>query len=348
MKIRFITAVMCVLLLIGDFNLFAQSSPNIILILVDDAGYADFSCYGSNEIKTPNIDHIARKGVKFTQAYVSSPVCSPSSAGLITGRYQQRFGHEFNIPRKPAPGEDLENLGLPLTEITLAKALQEQGYYTGLIGKWHLGDVRKLHPLNHGFNDFFGFLHGSRSYFPKQNSEKQDPILRNFDKAGPQSYLTEAFGNEALAFIERNKKHPFFLYLSFSAVHSPMEVNPEHEQMFSHIADIKRRKLAAMTYILDLEIGKLLKKLDDQELTENTAVFFINDNGGESIVNAASNGILNGIKGTLLGGGIRVPFIIQWPGKLPAGKTFDKPVSSLDIFVTALAIANAKPVTDRV
>jgi arylsulfatase A-like enzyme len=324
----------------------AESRPNIIIILGDDAGYSDFGVYGSNnQIKTPNIDRIARQGVTFKQGYVPASVCSPSRAGLLTGRYQQRFGYEENLPRKPQPGDVEEFMGLPIAEITLARQLKKLGYHTGVIGKWHLGYEEKFHPLNRGFDEFFGFLGGSRSYFPSPDS--RDPIYRNRKKVEGHPYLTDAFGNEAASFVKRNNDRPFFLYVSFNAVHTPMHAEKEDMQNVDDISHPKRQKLAAMTRSMDQEVGQILDELNQQNIKKNTMIFFLNDNGGPVPYNASSNAPLRGTKGTALEGGIRVPFLMQWPQKVPAGMTINQPVSSLDIFPTSVAAAGGTLPGDR-
>src|SRR5687767_10254451 len=191
----------------------AEQKPNVIIIVGDDMGYADIGVHGGKEIPTPNIDALAAAGVRCTNGYVSAPYCSPTRAGLLTGRYQTRFGHEFN----PSGGD----AGLPLSEKTIADRMKAAGYATGLVGKWHLGNNEDQRPNRRGFDEFFGFLGGAHSYFPT----KKPTIFRNNEPLIEQEYLTDAFGREAVAFIERHREHPFFLYLAFNAVHTPMEAD---------------------------------------------------------------------------------------------------------------------------
>jgi arylsulfatase A-like enzyme len=310
----------------------AARKPNVIILLADDLGYADVGFQGCKDIPTPNIDSLAREGIRCTNGYVSGPYCSPTRAGLLTGRYQQRFGHEFN----PGPA----TAGLPLTETTIADRLRANGYATGWVGKWHLGGVPKFHPQKRGFADAFGFLGGAHAYF----AEKGAPIYRGTEEVTEKEYLTDAFGREAVAFIDRHKSEPFFLYLAFNAVHTPMQATDERLKKFDSIKDKTRRTYAAMTLAMDEAIGKVLAKLRDEKLDENTLIVFFSDNGGPTMrtttINGSSNAPLRGSKRTTLEGGIRVPFAFRWKGKLPEGKTYDQPLIQLDILPTALAVAD--------
>jgi arylsulfatase A-like enzyme len=303
--------------------------PNVIFIVGDDMGYADVGFHGCKDIPTPHLDALAKSGVKFTNGYVTGPYCSPTRAGLLTGRYQTRFGHEFN------PGNGA-NQGLPLTETTLADRMKAAGYRTALVGKWHLGNGER-HPQKRGFDDFFGFLGGAHDYF------KPEGILRGNTPTNEKAYLTDAFGREAVAFIDTNKAKPFFLYLAFNAVHTPMQADDPRLKKFAAIKDRQRQTYAAMMSAMDDAIGTVMKKLADDKLTEETLVMFISDNGGPTMkgvtVNASINSPLRGSKRTTLEGGIRVPFLISWPGQLKANSTDDRPVIQLDLHATALAAA---------
>ena len=313
--------------------------PNIVVIISDDMGYADIGCQGCKDIPTPNIDSIARKGVRFTNGYVSCPVCSPTRAGLATGRYQQRFGHEYNTG--PPPGGLREQVGLPLTEVTIADVLKSAGYVTGAVGKWHLGMVSHFHPLKRGYDEFFGFLHGGHSYVDP-GLGTFNPILRGTEPVDEKEYLTDAFSREAVAFVERHRKDPFFLYLAYNAVHTPMQGPERYKDNFKHITEQKRRVYAGMLTAMDEGIGELLAKLRELGLEKDTLLFFINDNGGPTGANGSRNTPLRATKGTMYEGGIRVPFMLQWPGRLKSGSTYDKPVISLDILPTAAAAAGAE------
>jgi arylsulfatase A-like enzyme len=301
--------------------------PNIVVLLSDDAGYHEFGMQGAKTIATPRIDSIAQAGVRFTQGYVSGSVCSPSRAGLLTGRYQQRFGHEFNIP--PAYSEDN---GLPLAETLLPAVLQAAGYRTIAVGKWHLGYAPKFHPLARGFTDYYGFLQGSRSYWPLEKPGRLNQLLRDRTPVARErfDYLTDELAREAAAYIARCKDQPFFLYLAFNATHGPQHATE---------ADLKQaggNRIAAMTIALDRAVGLVLDALAQQGLTRNTLVVFLNDNGGAS---GHDNAPLRGHKGSAWEGGIRVPFALQWPAAVPAGQVYEHPVFSLDLFATALAAA---------
>ena len=308
--------------------------PNVVILLADDLGYGDCGFQGARDIPTPNLDALARSGVRFTNGYVSGPYCSPTRAGLMTGRYQQRFGHEFN----PGGGAD-EHVGLPLTETTLADRLKAAGYATGLVGKWHLGAVPKFHPQKRGFDEYFGFLGGGHTYF----AAKSKDIYRGTTVVTENDYLTDAFGRESVAFIERHKDHPFFLELAFNAVHTPMNATSARLERFGSISDPTRRTYAAMLSALDDAVGAVVGKLREAGLEENTLIVFHSDNGGPvmpgTTINGSRNDPLRGSKRTTLEGGIRVPFFVRWKGHLPEGTVYDQPVIQLDILPTALAAA---------
>jgi arylsulfatase A-like enzyme len=304
--------------------------PNIVIILADDFGYGDLGVHGCKDIPTPHLDSLA-SGVRCAQGYVSAPQCSPTRAGLLTGRYQQRFGHESNAAN--------ENSNLPLSEVTLADRLKAAGYRTGLVGKWHLGLDEPYHPLNRGFDEFFGFLGGANPYLPQGPKGVVPRILRGREPAGEKEYLTDAFAREAVAFIDRHQKTPFFLYLAFNAPHGPLQASEKYLKRFAAIEDEKRRTYAAMVSAMDDAVGSVLTKLSVAGLESDTLVFFISDNGGPTDVNAARNAPLRGVKGETREGGIRSPFFVRWPAKLPAGLVYNEPVIQLDIHPTAPAAA---------
>ena len=312
----------------------APNKPNILFIVGDDMGYGDVGFQGCKDIPTPNLDALAAAGVRFTNGYVSGPYCSPTRAGLMTGRYQQRFGHEFN----PDGGRE----GLPVTETTLPQRLKAAGYATGIVGKWHLGSLPEMQPQQRGFDEFFGFLGGAHSYIDAAD------ILRGKEQVKELDYTTDAFGREAQAFIEKHKSEPWFLYLAFNAVHTPLQATDDRLAKFPDIADKRRRTYDAMMLAMDEAIGGVLKKLAATGQEDNTLVIFISDNGGPTMkgttINGSSNAPLRGSKRTTLEGGIRVPFIVSWKGKLKPG-VFSQPAIQLDLAATALTAAGttAKP-----
>jgi arylsulfatase A-like enzyme len=314
-----------------------KTCPNIIVILCDDLGYADIGCHGGEDIPTPNIDSIAQKGVHFSNGYVSAPECSPSRAGLMTGRYQQRFGHEFNIG--PPPQGVLENIGLPLSEFTIADILASAGYITGAIGKWNLGTSPRFNPLKRGFHEFFGFPHGGHSYIDSQ-PETYNPIMRGDTPVFETQHLTDAFTRETISFIKRHRTQPFFLYLAYNAPHKPLEPPDRYTYGFLHISEWTRRAYAQMVASLDDGIGRVLAQLKKYGIEEDTIVFFLSDNGG-ALKYGSDNTPLQGSKSSLYEGGIRVPFMVQWPRRLTAGSIYHHPVSSLDILPTVAAAAGA-------
>ena len=306
--------------------------PNIITIIIDDAGYADFGFMGSKDLETPEIDKLAKSGVIFTDAHVTSTVCAPSRAGLMTGKYQQRFGFEANH----TGDEETGDIGLSDDVKTMADIFKANNYQTVAIGKWHLGATETDHPNERGFDDFYGFLGGGRSYFPMENPSEDLMLQHNSKRVVFDGYLTDVLGDYAVNYIEDHKENPFFMYLAFNAVHTPMQAKSEHLEKYKNHP---RKELAAMTWSLDENIGKLVKKLEELNLTENTIIYFISDNGGAHN-NSSTNGNLKGWKGNEFEGGHRVPFIMSWKNHIKPNQTFDGLSSSLDIFRTSLAAAN--------
>jgi arylsulfatase B len=362
-----------------SFGAFADTPrrPNILFIVADDLGYGEPGCYGGKDIPTPNIDALAVSGVRFTNGYVTAPFCAASRAALMTGRYQTRFGFEYNPigAKNAAP-----NIGLPAAEKTIAERLRDAGYATALVGKWHLGGTAPFHPQRRGFDEFFGFLHEGHFYVPqpwagtttwlrrkalpdgsqgrwtspdghvvwsthlKSNEPEYDadnPLLRSSQPVEEKSNLTEAFTREACSFIERHQSQPWFLYLAYNAVHSPMQGMDTYMEKFAHISDIQRRIFAAMLAQLDDGIGRVLAQLRTSGLEENTFVVFLSDNGGPTSELTSSNAPLRGGKGELWEGGIRIPFIISWKSHLGSGRKLDTPVVSMDATATALDLAGA-------
>lgn len=316
----------------------ATSTPNIIVILLDDAGYVDFGFMGSEDLETPHIDALAKDGVVFTDAHVSSTVCAPSRAGLITGQYQQRFGFEANGTGDTTTG----GIGLAKGVTTIADVFKQNNYATAAIGKWHLGAKAHNHPNQRGFENFFGFLGGGRSYFPMKNPSHELMLQHNGKKIEFEGYLTDVLGDYAIQYVEENHNQPFFMYLSYNAVHTPMEAKQEDLEKYK---DHPRRELAAMTWALDQNIGKLRSKLASLNILDNTLIFFLSDNGGAHN-NQSTTGPLKGWKGNEFEGGHRVPFVVSWPKEIEKGSSFNGLTSSLDIFKTAIAAAEIEVDSD--
>ena len=303
-------------------------------------GYGDMGCMGSEGLTTPHLDALARSGVLCTQAYVASPVCSPSRAGLLTGRDPRRFGYEGNLNQgAESYATRPELLGLPPGEHTLGDHLRAAGYASALIGKWHLGKEAAFHPNKRGFDYFCGMIGGSHGYFPKLDRnqlERNGEPLRAFSSP----YLTDFFTDEAISWLssEKGMERPWFLFLSYNAPHGPLQATDEDLAKFTHIKDEKRRTYAAMMFALDRGVGRMRAFLKEAGQLENTLIVFFSDNGGAT-GNASWNGPLSGVKGCLKEGGVRVPMIWSWPNTLPEGKRCEALVSSLDLLPTFLAAA---------
>jgi arylsulfatase A-like enzyme len=315
---------------LGVVALAAPGQPNILVLLVDDAGYSDFGFMGSADLPTPHLDRLAAMGVVFSDAHVTATVCSPSRAGLMTGRYQQRFGHEMNVP----PHE----IGMDPAEATIGDVLGVAGYRTICIGKWHLGNRTMFHPNNRGFDEFWGFLEGGRDYFPNPQVDQPNnyrAILHNREQVNFEGYLTDVFTSKAIHYMEETVDQPWFIYLSYNAVHTPMDAKAEDLARFD---GHPRQKLAAMTWSLDENVGRIMAHLEGTGEMENTLIFFLSDNGGAGMHNnQSSNAPLKGWKGNKYEGGHRVPFFVTWPGTVPAGKHFDGLSSAMDVLATAVA-----------
>jgi len=312
--------------------------PNIVVLYSDDAGYADFGfqpdCRDDFKKLTPRIDSLARDGVRFTNGYMSACVCSPSRAGLFTGMYQQRFGYDNNLP----PGTQD---GLPLDVSFGTKRLQALGYKTGLVGKWHLGYPATHHPNKRGFDWFYGLLQGSRPYYPMPSPTKHRVIQENGESTPEQGYVTDRFGDAACRFIKESGTKPFFLFVSFTAPHGPLQPNEGADSKTSHISDNKRKRYAGLVVSLDENVGRILDCLKKQGVEDSTLVIFTNDNGGQTRL-GANNFPLKGRKGTLWEGGIRVPWAMRWPGKIQPGSVIDDPIVALDLMPTFIELAGGK------
>ena len=336
------------------FSLFLNAQhnkPNIIVIMTDDMGYADVGFNGCKDIPTPNIDRIANEGIRFDEGYVSFPVCGPSRAGFLTGRYQDRFGFTTN------PSIDPNNpiAGLPIEEETMAQVLKKANYNNAIIGKWHMGTNAVFHPLERGFDYFYGFLSGGHHYFPEKltlNNLSEvkrkwqwysTKIIENRAPVEIKEYLTDALSNAAVNFIDKQVKddQQFMLYLAYNAPHTPLQANEKYLSRFPNIKDKKRKTYAAMVSAVDDGVGRVLDALKEQALDEDTIIVFLSDNGGARN-NGSDNGPLRGLKGDLFEGGVRVPFAIRWKGVIPEGNSYKNPVSSLDIMATIVAQTNVK------
>ena len=326
----------------------AHAQPNVLVILADDLGYGDIGVHGGTVVPTPNIDALAASGVRCTNAYVTAPMCGPSRAGFMTGRYPTRFGFEHN----PRMGDE-DTLGLPLDQRTLGNRFQDAGYATGIIGKWHLGFSPQRWPLERGFDEFYGFLVAMHNFVLRKGAESKfeaaysrNMIYRSRELQKINGYTTDLFTDEALSFMQRHTEKPWFLYLAYNAVHTPLEVIEKYgNRVPASITDPERRGYLSLLIGLDDNIGRLTSHLRRNGTDKNTLVFFFSDNGGATkkpflSYNTGLNTPLRGGKGQLLEGGIRVPFFVSWPGKLPAGKIYEQPVSSLDIAKTALEVAS--------
>ena len=309
----------------------AAGQPNIVVILTDDQGYADVSYnpHHPREVSTPNIDKLARSSVICTAGYTSGHVCSPTRAGLMTGRYQQRFGIY-------TAGEG--GSGVPLSETFFPLHLKEAGYTSGAFGKWHLGVDIKYNAMHRGFDEFYGFMgRGAHDYFDLVTPDH--PIYRGLEPIKDKGYLTDRITEEAVSFIKRHKKKPFFAYIAYNAVHAPAQAPAA--DIRKETDDPARNVLMAMLRSLDAGVGKIVDTLKAEGLFDNTLLFFLTDNGGSKAMHA-NNAPLRGYKQQDYEGGIRVPFIVSWPAKLKGGTTCDVPLMSIDILPTALAAAGAE------
>jgi arylsulfatase A-like enzyme len=317
----------------------AASKPNVVLIMMDDLGYGDLGSYGASDARTPNIDRLARQGVRLTDGYSNGHVCTPTRAALISGRYPQRFGLERALTVAPADTA----LGLPVSGTSLPALLKANGYVTGLIGKWHLGFKREMSPNAHGFDQFYGFLAGAHHYY-------QGPVMEDSTVIQLTRYLTDEITDRSLAFISRHADRPFFLEVAYNAVHwpfQPPDITPVQArgqgrgpgQMPDDSIPATRRDYVKMLERADEGVGKILAALEQRGLTRNTLVIFTNDNGGEWL---SRNAPFFHRKGTLWEGGIRVPMIFRWPGSLPPGKTSRQVALTMDINASILAATGTK------
>lgn len=331
-----------------------KTIPNLIVIMADDLGYVDVGFNGSVDIPTPNIDRIANNGVKFTNGYTPYPVCSPSRAGFMTGRYQQRFGYERNVQYRT----DDPNMGLPNSENTIPEILNQAGYTSGVVGKWHLGAHISKHPLNQEFDSFFGHLGGGHRYFHEElvikdsysiNDESMSYrtwIMKDHTPVKIEQYLTDEFSDQAINFIEENQKDPFFLYLAYNAPHGPLQATQKYLDRFDDIKDKRRKIYAGMVSAVDDGVGRILDQLQAFGIEDNTIIFFLSDNGGPETKNASNNGPLREGKSSIYEGGNRIPFAMQWKAEI-APMVYDFPISSLDILPTIAELSGATIPSDK-
>lgn len=373
----------------------SEPVPNIIIIMADDLGKTDISLYGSPPIQTPNIDSIGLKGMTFTEGYITSPICAPSRAGMLTGRYQQRFGFEYQ-PHDRYPKNRIEMLvykhliatgdwlvadqvefpafqeivknGMPPSEIMLSEILQHKGYQTGIAGKWHLGSGDHAIPINRGFDYQYGFYEAYSLYMldtshkdvvNQRHKDFSDPFIwgkgrsgncairRNDEVIDEKFYLTDRIAEEANQFISENKDGPFFLYVPFLAPHTPFQATKAYFDKLDHIEDRNKRVYNAMIWQLDDAVGSIISHLETNGLMENTVIFFLSDNGGATYTEATDNAPLKGGKFTNFEGGLNIPFMVRWDGKIGYGTRYSEPIISMDIFTTALDLAQVNYVGDR-
>ncbi len=371
-----------------------ERAPNVLLILVDDLGFNDLTFAGGGlaggSVPTPNIDSIAKSGVTFTNGYAGNATCAPSRAAIMTGRYATRFGFEFTpapVPfhrliasfsedrdppafyhaEREAETPPVDDMGIPHSEVTVAELLQENGYHTLMLGKWHLGGAPGMRPDAHGFDEYLGFMPGAAMFLPKDHPDavnsiqEFDPIdtflwanlpyairFNGSDRFEPDGYMTDYLSAEAVKAIEANKNRPFFMYLAYNAPHTPLQATRADYDALSHIEDHTERVYAAMIRALDRGVGEVLGALKENGLEENTLVIFTSDNGGAHYVGLPDlNRPYRGWKATFFEGGIHVPYFLKWPKVLPSGAELAAPAAHIDIFSTVAAAAGAAQPQDR-
>ena len=326
------------------------AQPNIVFILADDMGYGDLGCYGHPTAKTPVIDRLAREGVRFTQHYANGPECSPTRTAFLTGRYQQRAGGlECAIGTGNVGRYDdairlakKRQLGLPAKQAVLPSALKKPGYSSGVFGKWHLGYEPQFNPLEHGWDDFFGYMGGNVHYFNHRELSDLHVLYRGRLPVYEEGYMTHLITDSSLDFIERNKDHPFFLFISHETPHFPFQGPGDAKKPVdkSNWTEPDAKAYVAMLEDLDGEVGRVLASLKKHQLEKNTLVVFVSDNGG--FARAANMGPLSGAKSTTLEGGIRVPLIMRWPGRIKPGTTSKQVCATFDLTRSILNLSGAK------
>jgi arylsulfatase A-like enzyme len=328
-------AILAAGLLAGSAAAADARKPNIVVFLSDDVGWAEYGFQGSKDIPTPHVDSIAKNGVRFTNGYIAATYCSPCRAGLMTGRYPTRFGHEFN---EGGPQGLARGFGLPLEEKTIADRLKALGYATAAVGKWHLGGGPKYIATARGFDEFYGTV-ANTPYFKPPNfidTRKSNEVTPVTDDS---FYTTDAYAERAVDWIDKHKDGPFFLYLPFNANHAPLQAPKKYLDRFAHMPEGNRKTFAAIMSAMDDALGRVLAEVREIGQEENTLIFFFSDNGGPTQQTTSNNTPLRGRKSTTSEGGTRIPYCVQWKGKIPAGKVYDNPVQNLDILPTAVVAA---------
>lgn len=317
-------------------------TPNIVLIMTDDMGWSDLSSYGAPDINTPNIDSIARDGVKMTDFYSNGVLCSPTRAGLISGRYQQRYGLEAALPNAANAAER----GLTATGMSLPQLMKNAGYATALVGKWHLGYQDQQSPNAHGFDYFFGLKSGYHDYYTHNAGDGEPDLWENDMPVTVDGYMTDLITERAIRFIEEHDGAPFFIDVAYNAPHWPYQVPDlpseavdRARHILPHDNSNTREEYVAMVERMDQGVGQILAALDRLNLAGNTIVIFTNDNGGEWLANAAP---LFNRKTTVWEGGIRVPTLIRWPGHIAPGRISDQVGITMDLTASMLAVAGAE------
>lgn len=356
MQIRNVLLCLCVLSYLVPSAVAQEKKPNIIFILMDDMGYADLGCMGSKEVRTPNIDQIAKEGVKLSNFYANAPVCTPTRAAFITGRYQQRVGLEWalgytaeqyrRVDGKWVPVADMYAPGLPPDRAYLARLLKQAGYRAGIFGKWHLGFRPEFNPLRHGFDEYFGVLTGHADYYTHKYFDGTHVLRQNESDVVTEGYLTDLITQRAVNFIERNRDQPFFLYVPHLAVHFPFQVPDKPGQVLTkeNATEGTRMDYVQMLERVDRGVGDILKTLAKHKLLDHTLLAISSDNGGYKL---SDNRPLFHYKASLWEGGVRVPCLMRFPGKLPAGKVMSQMGITMDLTATFLSVAGAKVPSDH-
>jgi arylsulfatase A-like enzyme len=332
----------CVSATVGHTQSARETRPNVVLIITDDLGWADLGSYGATDIRTPNLDRLASEGLRLTDFYANGVTCSPTRAGLISGRYQQRYGIEVPLANASRAGDR----GLPATGYSLPQLLKNNGYATGLIGKWHLGYVAEKSPKAHGFDYFFGLKSGYHDYYTHHDGDGQADLWENDHRVEASGYTTDLVTQRAARFVDEHKNEPFFLDVAYTAPHWPYQVpgkpsvapNNARHVLPQDQGTSTRAEYVAMVEHLDRQIGELLAVIERAGVARDTIVIFTNDNGGEWLSSSAP---LFGRKWTVFEGGIRVPAIVRWPDRIKAGSVSDQVGITMDLTASILAVTGA-------